>query len=484
MPRKSASATTGKERTDPPPYFLHPKLPPFDASSSPPIDTYQPIYNLMAAAGFGLLSRLQHIIAPKFGRRSLALAYNAGAINNKSSREAINLPVERKIGIGPVRMVYYRELVYGHHYQSMLEDTYLAGTSYFVAGGKRRDPDEWLTMDRFYAKTLMSLGLSWWCIEQAIVTGFLKSHLPAEFMEQYDADPTSTSFVAAWEEVWSNRKKFQDYGNRSRKFRANIRQFEKQGKTAEDVEAILQGTANDLRTEGEILYDADGIIIIPLDNAGRIKIPSSAEDHVLNEILIPGLSLDNGGSRAAAAEQILSGQLMRDYGFHKILLNSRDLTQNRTEDFAAYATDRRSPFINSIVYELGQFIWDSIDIKRRYPASPAARHLMERKTAWLEQGDQAELHYFLPTEFYMLIADILYHCPVASGLPDNHLIRGSTGPPEEIELWRYSAETLPPVKPPPPMWEGLTADQVRQRFGEAVKANKPKKQRRNQDRQQ
>ncbi len=381
-------------------------------------------------------------------------------------------------------MVYYQELVYGQYYQTMLDDTYLAGTSYFVVGGKRRDHEEWLTTDRFYAKTLMSLGLSWWCIEQAIVTGFLKSHLPVEFAEKYDADPTSTSFVAAWEEVWSNRKAFQDCKSLSRRFRANVRQFEEQGKTAENVEAILRGTAKDLKTEGEVLFDADGNIIIPLDNAGKMKIPSSAKDHFLNQILIPGLSLDNGEPEAEAAEQLLSGHLMRDYGIHKILLSSHDLTQNRVEDFPDYTTVHRSPLINSIIYVLGKYIWNSIDVKRRRPASPAARHLIERKIAWLDQGSQAEIHWFRPTEFYMLIADILYHCPITSGLPDPHIIQGSTGPPEEIELWRYTVETLPPVKPPPPMWEGLTADQVRQRFGEAEKANEPKKHRRKQDRRQ
>ena len=473
MPRDSATATTGKKKTDPPPYFLHPKLPTLLTPPADQAQNFQRLYNLMSASGARFLQGLQNTLKPRWSRKSLRLAYNLDVMKSKSPLEAIELPIKKTLGIGPVRMVYYRELVYGHYYQSMMEDTYLAGTSFFVVGGKRRDPEEWLAMDRFLAKTLMSLGLSWWKVEKVMAECVQNSGLPEAFLERYGADPTTTDFIPAWEKEWNNRKAFQGYKGFSRKFGRDSRRFQEQGRTVNDVEDILQGKAIDLTTEGMLLFDADENVILLVDKDGKLIIPSPPEDRLLNEILIPSLS------RGAANEpgdtgRMRSGELLRDYGLHKILLNSRDLTQNSNEEFADYTTSQRSPLINSIIYGLGRFLWASTPIKHLVtaPTSRAVRRLMERRKAWSEMSDGPDPHYYMPSEFYMLIADILHHCPVVAGLPDDHMIEGSIGSPEDYKPLPLDPKDWSPIKPPQPMWEGLTADQVRQRYGEQAKKHR------------
>lgn len=469
MTRIPDPPTTGKSVTDPPPYFLHPTLPPLHGQhpDCPDYD-FQNLYDLMNASGTNFLRALKSAMRPPLRHEHIVAAYSAKLRPDKSPLESIKLPICKQLGIGPIRMVYFRELLYGHYYQEMLDGTYWAGTSFFVVGGKRRDAEEWLTMDRYLGKTLMSLGLSWWMVEEVIAHSILGSGLPEAFKEKYGADPASTEFVVAWEQAWRNRKVFKNFGNKSRGFSAEARRFIKQGEIAEKVEAILTGKAVDLRTEVDIIPNGLGRFIVsyPTD-----------QDRILNEIIGPPL-----GSivveKAVNDELGLTGKDMRDWCFHKILLDSRDLTEETSEGFDDYSTAKRSPLIQSVIFNLGTFIWKNISINHRprVPASSSARRLLERKQAWQKKDNHRKYpNYYTSPEFFMLISELLYHCPVLSGLPDAHIIKGSVGPPEDTRPLPSDPKDWPMVLPPPPMWEGLTADQVRQRFGEEYRRYQKRK---------
>ena len=119
--------------------------------------------------------------------------------------------------------------------------------------------------------------------------------------------------------------------------------------------------------------------------------------------------------------------------------------------FVKYSTRQRSPFINRIIFSLGLDIWQHIDVQNS-PASGVAGYIQARNKAWRERGaDLYDLSYYLPEEFYMLLADILYHLPTVQGLPDSHELKGATQPSEDTDI-------------PLPIWDGFTAENIRQRF--------------------
>jgi hypothetical protein len=426
MSRPKTEPTTGKQRTDPPPYFLH------DRS-----DTF---YEVLETESGKYLARLKRLIHPSLKNKHLLLATAAGRMPELSPMESIAIPIRKDLGVGPVRAVYYRELVHGHYFREMMAHTYFAGRSHFVVGGRHRDPMEWLCMDRYLAKTLMSLGISWWQVESAMVRAIAESGLPEQFLKRYGG---TADVVGEWERHWTNRDVLAREGDASRGYRRQSRELGAHGEAAELLLSILNGNARDVRSDVdmEILED------------GSMKFSSPTEfDRIINDVIAFDAQFPAQIQIAPAdAAGLDKARLLRDYGLHTILMDSSDIVKDSIGDFPRYTTARRSPLVNSVIFKVGYSLWNWINTERT-PRTAAALRLIERKRAWCEQGEGAKLRYYLPDEFYMLLADLLCHCPVVCGLPDDHLLRTASRAGDDD-------------RPKPPMWEGLTAVEVRQRFG-------------------
>lgn len=425
MPRVSTPNFTGKSLTDTPPYIFQPNV----------IDKHRSLYFPFYCTGRGKVGRLE----AQWRARANREEREAVAQRRQEANLDLELQISKAEQVGPIRAIYYRELVLEDYYQTALQYSRFADTSFFCSEGRKRDPKEWLTYDRYLAKMLSSLGLNWWNVEQIILEEFRRP-VPKKFTK---AVGDRKDLVSFWQMAWTDRMSACQLSVGTRYQTKQVEEIAEKVHSTGRLEAIASGELT------SFIVDFDEI----MTPEGKVEfVGATEEEQLILEAMhhhYPIMPLNHIGETEPLHGSLLYELCIKKMQSENFLLSEAD---DNDELFVKYKTAQRSPFINRIIFNLGIHLWRNLDVTRR-PATGLARHILERKEAWLQMGKGlGGLNRYLPEEFYMLLTDILYHLPVVQGLPDSHEIKDAIRPKEEANI------SLP-------NWDGLTADNVRQRFG-------------------
>ena len=275
-------------------------------------------------------------------------------------------------GIGPVRCLYYRELILSTIYGTLMDGTSQAGTSYFVASGVRRDQNDWLIYDRLLAQCLTSLGISWEAVEAAMLKGFYAA-LPEAFNRQYGPQARPQTLVD-WEMTWTTRDTIKQSGLTSR---MGVRKAKEAARFLTSIKNSATGLHRRL-VRPETITDLDNLVALC--------------------------------ESVAWAEQ---GVKITDF-----------------------RTVKKSPIVTSVIVKVAEQIWEAVTDQSESLLDPGKRFAPKKYIHSSLSTDMEDES--VPTEFWMLVSDMLYHCPILRGIPDVHFLATEDKPARPVP---YQQET-------------------------------------------
>ena len=223
MARKPKPNFTGKSLTDSPPYIFQPNA----------IDEHRDLYFPLYCIGTGKVGRME----AEWRARAKREESEAVAQKRQTANLDLELQISKEEQIGPLRAIYYRELVLKDYYQTALQYSRFANTSFFCSEARKRDPNEWLAYDHYLDKMLASLGLNWWNVEQTIVNQF-KHPLPKKFQKSF---VNRDDLVSLWQIVWTDRMAANEISMGKRFQTKNLEELEVKVEPAGRLAAIASG---------------------------------------------------------------------------------------------------------------------------------------------------------------------------------------------------------------------------------------------------
>lgn len=273
--------------------------------------------------------------------------------------------------IGPVRSIYYREIIIeyapqlypamsppppeGEWLQYVLETQKIhtwfwkprfdmMHGSDFISQGSARNCWDWLVGDLYLEELLNSLGVQWAVLENAMLKAFWDS-LPAAYKQAYSDMNSNTP--RAWQRAWTEYV-----------------WLEQHRKSLSAVEA---------------LYEAE----------------TNASQRLLDDKMLYGLK--NFVARKDRAEKITTWACDLD------------------PKFPRFSTLTKSPFVTPVVMAVAETLWPLIN--PQLDALNPVKIISKKKQSAIEQGNPTHKNY-IPIQFWHLISDVLLHVPILVGLPD------------------------------------------------------------------
>ncbi len=383
MAARSKSTKNSRDKNGPP-YFAAPQ---WTSSDNP---EYERLYRIGTSFVGQGIERVKQIVKEK----------SCGDFE-KERIEYLSLENYTTAGMGVARSVYYRELALsdGDFYQSLISLTPRHSTSHFISQGLRRDRFEWLVQDVFLSEMLERLCTDWDQVERVLIDVFWGA-LPKKFVEKTGVQ-CSAQALTAWQEAWT------DMGWMHKP---------KGGTIARDA-ARLYASVKHIYTEDEILMSdsTTRMIARALDRADPQNKPHYR---------------DKPFSSATMWELRCLNELMANVGF----------------------TLKLQPDIETkVVVGLARGLYKLVravanETTSEYPDS-TSKKIVEYTTWYDSLDDTSSDREGVSSDFWRLVADILYHLPIVRGFADLHRIVGST---ERVQ--------------DEPGWNGLTFAACRKQF--------------------
>ena len=312
--------------------------------------------------------------------------------------------------IGPVRCLYYRELILSTIYSALTDGTPHAGKSYFVGSGVKRDQNDWLVYDMLLSRFLASLGISWDVIEDAMLRGFYAG-LPESFKRQHGMEPCPQTLVD-WQTTWTNRDRL------------------KQG----------------FKTVA----------------AGSRKAKQAAK--FLEGLETSATSLD---------QRLLRPETIADLR-NLVTLGKSVVLSERTK-IIDFRTVRKSPVVTAVVVRLSECLWEAVTNESPSPIHKGERlapHKYGKSPLVVDMKDGS-----VTTEFWMLVSDLFYHCPILRGVPETGFLAIGNGQARPVPYQQNTPGMLGSEgnkdrsKPATASWPKISEDAIRGRCEEHYTRN-------------